>query len=286
MTRLAILADIHGNMPALEAVLEDLAEQSVDEVLIGGDLVGRGPEGSRVVARIRQLGFPCIGGNHEDYLLGFRYRKVPDEWWQTEEWAAARWMAAELTDETVEYITGLPFALTRPGLRLVHGTPESNRDGIGPWTRDGELEEHLARVEEKVLVCAHTHRALVRELGERLVINVGSVGLPFNSDPRAQYAILSSGGPFGWQAELRQVEYDRQRFYEIYESSGFLAEGGVTATLLRLEVEHAKPLLVPFIEWARRSGLEPCSEHLEAFFEFHRPGESLQSFFRRLQSLG
>lgn len=286
MTRLAILADIHGNMPALEAVLDDLAGQSVDEVLVGGDLVGRGPEGSRVVTRIQELGFPCIGGNHEDYLLGFRHRKVPEEWWQTEEWAAARWMAAELTEEAVAYITDLPFALSRPGLRLVHGTPDSNRDGIGPWTRDGELEGHLAGVEERVLVCAHTHRALVRELGDRLVINVGSVGLPFNSDPRAQYAILSSGGPFGWQAELRQVEYDRQRLYEIYEASGFLAGGGVTAALLRLEVEHAKPLLVPFIEWAKRSGHEPCTEHLGAFFDFHRPGESLKSFFQRLQSLG
>lgn len=286
MTRLAILADIHGNMPALEAVLDDLAGQLVDEVLIGGDLVGRGPEGSRVVARIQELGFPCIGGNHEDYLLGFRHREVPDEWWETEEWAAARWMAAELSEDAVQYITDLPFSITRPGLCLVHGTPDSNRDGIGPWTRDGELEGYLAGVEERVLVCAHTHRAMVRELGGRLVINVGSVGLPFNNDPRAQYAIVSSGGRFGWRAELRQVEYDRQRFYEIYEASGFLVGGGVTAALLRLEVEHATPLLVPFIEWARRSGRDPRTEHLEAFFEFHRPGESLKSFFQRLQTLG
>ncbi len=72
MARIAVIADIHGNMPALEAVISDLADQAVDEVLVGGDLVGRGPEGSRVVKRVRELGWPAIGGNHEDYLLAFR----------------------------------------------------------------------------------------------------------------------------------------------------------------------------------------------------------------------
>lgn len=286
MTRIAILADIHGNVPALEAVLDDLAGQSVHEILVGGDLVGRGPEGSRVVDRIRRLGLPSIGGNHEDYLLGFRRREVPSEWWETEEWAAARWMAAELSDSVVEFISALPFSIARPELRLVHGTPVSNRDGIGVWTRDDELKAHLAAVDERVLVCAHTHRALVREIDDRLVVNVGSVGLPFNGDPRAQYAVFSAGGPLGWQVELRQVEYDREPLYKIYESSGFLENGGVTAALLRLEVEHAVPLLVPFIEWARRSGLEPASRHLEPFFEFHRPGDSMKGFFQRLQTLG
>ncbi len=284
MTRIAILADIHGNMPALEAVIRDLAGQTVDEVLVGGDLVGRGPEGSKVVGRVRELGWPAIVGNHEDYLLAFRRGEIPEEWLRAREWAAGRWMAAELDDEDAAYLESLPFSLGRPGLRLVHGTPETNREGIGPWTEDEELARYLGEVEERVLVCAHTHRPLVRELDDKLTVNVGAVGLPFNRDHRAQYAIFTAGGRHGWRVELRQVAYDLERIYTIYETSGFLAEGGVTARLLRMELEHASPLLVPFQEWAKLAGVRPTSDQLERFFAIFQPGDSLRDFFLGLKA--
>ncbi len=284
MTRIAILADVHGNMPALEAVIRDLAGQAVDEVLVGGDLVGRGPQGSRVVRRVRELGWPAIGGNHEDYLLGFRRREVPDEWLKAEEWAAARWMAAELDDEDAAWLEDLPFSIGRPGLRLVHGTPATNREGIGPWTGEEEVADHLAAVDERVLVCAHTHRPLVHESDAGLVINVGAVGLPFNRDHRAQYAIFTAGGRHGWCSEMRGVAYDLESIYEIYDATGFLDAGGVTARLLRMELEHASPILVPFLEWARLTGQEPTSASLEGFFEIYQPGQPLRDFFRRLKA--
>ncbi len=282
MTRIAILADIHGNVPALEAVIDDLAGRAVDEVLVGGDLVGRGPEGSRVVKRVRELGWPAIGGNHEDYLLAFRHHDVPDEWLHTREWAAARWMAAELDDDDVAWIEGLPFSIGRPDLRLVHGTPETNREGIGPWTGDDEVAGHLDGVDEPVLVCGHTHRPLIVESDAGLVVNVGAVGLPFNRDHRAQYAIFSAGGRHGWRVELCQVAYDLERIYEIYESSGFQAEGGVTSHLLRMELEHASPILVPFLEWAKLLEVAPDWQSLDRFFEVFEPGQSLREFFRAL----
>ena len=282
MTRIAILADVHGNMPALEAVIRDLADQAVDEVLVGGDLVGRGPQGSRVVKRVRELGWPAIGGNHEDYLLAFRHGDVPEEWLHTREWAAARWMAAELDDDDDDWLSDLPFSIARPGLRLVHGTPQTNREGIGPWTGDEEVADHLAAVDERVLVCAHTHRPLICEPDAGLVVNVGAVGLPFNRDHRAQYAIFTAGGDHGWQVELRGAAYDLEEIYRIYESSGFLAEGGVTSRLLLMELEHASPILVPFLEWARHTAVEPDSGALESFLEIFTPGQSLRDFFRDL----
>ncbi len=283
MTRIAILADVHGNMPALEAVIRDLAGQAVDEVLVGGDLVGRGPEGSRVVKRVRELGWPAIGGNHEDYLLAFRRGEVPGDWLRAREWTAARWMAAELDDEAAAWIDSLPFSIGRPGLRLVHGTPHTNREGIGSWTDDQEIAAHLAAVDEKVLACAHTHRPLIREPGAGMVVNVGAVGLPFNRDHRAQYAIFTAGGAHGWQVEQRQVAYDLDRIFEIYDASGFLAAGGVTSRLLRMELEHASPILVPFLEWAKLAAVEPSSASLEGFFEIFAPGQSLRDFFQGLR---
>ena len=273
MTRIAVFADVHGNMPALEAVLADLASQRGDEGLGGGDLVGRGPEGSKVVQRIAGLGWPCVRGNHEDYLLGFRYRRVPEEWWELPEWSAARWMTAELGDEEVAYIDALPFSLTsalEPDLRLVHGSPRSTRDGLGPWTSDNQVRSRFDEVEEGLLVCGHTHRPMIREVQGGLVVNVGAVGLPFNRDRRAQYAIFEKGD--GWKAELRQVEYDLDEILAIYETSGFLEAGGVTAQLLRRELENARPFLVPFIEWVQARDLPPSVASLERFFSELDPG--------------
>lgn len=293
MPRIAVLSDVHGNVAALEAVMEDLARVAPDEVLVGGDLVGRGPEGSEVVRRIAATGWRTIRGNHEEYLLDFRRGEVPDDWLHAAEWSAARWMADELGPEEAAWIAELPFSLTAeaaPGLRLVHGTPGSTREGIGPWLSDERLAGHLGQVEEGLLVCAHTHRPLHRRVDGGLVVNVGSVGLPFNRDRRAQYALFEAADPGGsgregWRVELRQVEYDLGRTFGVYERSGFLTEGGVTARLLHLELEHAVPILVPFMKWAERRGVEPAEAELEAFFRFYRPGEPLGAFWQRLAGL-
>jgi predicted phosphodiesterase len=287
MKAIAVLADIHGNVPALEAVLDDLRTQCVDEVLVGGDLVGRGPEGSKVVRRLAGLGWRGVRGNHEDYLLGFRRREVPADWWDLDEWSAARWMAAELDDDDARHIDALPMQLhseVAPDLCLVHGSPRSHSEGLGPWSTDDELRFHLGRIEGRVLVCGHTHRPLHRRFDCGLVVNVGAVGLPFNRDRRAQYAILRASSQ-EWEVEFRQVDYDIDRTLQAYVSSGFLDEGGVTAQLLRLELTRAAPFLVPFIKWSHARDQPVAGEHLEAFLEFYDPAKPLRTFHRKLRDL-
>lgn len=287
MTRVAVLADVHGNMPALEATLDDIAEQDVDEVLVGGDLVGRGPEGSRVVARIRELGWRAVRGNHEEYLLTFRRGRVPPDWLEADEWSASRWMAADLTEEDVVFIDALPFTLTshrEPRLRLVHGSPGSNNEGIGPWTSEDRLAIHLASIREPILVCAHTHRPLLHRAGERMVVNVGSVGLPFNGDRRAQYAIFDCFDD-SIEVDFRRIDYDHLRILEIYESSGFLRHGGVTARLLYMELKHARPYLVPFLQWCEALNMVPAESNIAEFCDFYDPHDSLRVYFERLREL-
>ena len=287
-TRIAIIADIHGNPPALEAVVADVEAQGVREVLVAGDLVGRGPRGGEVVTRIADLGWPTIRGNHEDYLLSFRRGTIPDAWRGAQEWAASRWMAAELDDAHIDFIDALPLTMASahaPPLRIVHGSPRGYNDGIGTWTTDAQLQAHLDAVEEDVLVCAHTHRPMIREAARGLVVNVGSVGLPFNGDVRAQYAIftLDEGR---WSAELRQVAYDREAFLASYQSTGFLAEGAITALLLEREVRFARPYLVPFLAWAGALGVEPVAEALPDFDSLYQPGMATSVFFGLLDGLG
>lgn len=287
MTTIAILADIHGNVPALDAVLADLDRVEPDEVLVGGDLVGRGPEGAEVVRRIAGRGWRSVRGNHEDYLLDFRRQRVPDSWWHEEVWAAARWMAADLDAESELWIAQLPLELeaeSAPGLRLVHGTTSSNNRGLGPWTPDDTLEQELLVARRSLLVCAHTHRPMIRETRRGKVVNVGSVGLPFNRDRRAQYGLFRQAGG-GWRVELRQVGYDLDRTLGVYRESGFLEQGGITARLLERELREAAPFLVPFLAWCEARGSAPDEQDLPSFLQAYDPDAPMGTFFHRLRAL-
>lgn len=282
--RIAVLADIHANLFALDAVIDDLDRQNVDEVLIGGDIVGRGPMGSAAVQRIQQRGWSGVRGNHEDYLLAFCQGNIPDEWNTLSEWSAARWMAKELDADSITFIDSLPFSRTSSltnELRLVHGSPRSHSEGIGAWTPEEDVEHHLACVEEKILLCAHTHRPMERRTASGLVVNVGSVGLPFNSDNRAQYVILTRDKNT-WSVEFRQVPYDRDAFVRYYKTSGFAELGGITAALLLLEIEHARPFLVPFLRWAKARDLPVVTDHLPEFLQVFDHQQPLSKFFAQL----
>jgi putative phosphoesterase len=285
--KIAVIADIHGNLAAMEAVIADLRDQAPDEVLVGGDLVGRGPDGSKVVQRIAELGWRGVRGNHEDYLLSFRRQRVPKKWLHTDEWSASRWMAAELNDEDIDYIDTLPFSLCAESASrvcLFHGSPKSHNDGLGPWSTDQQLEAHLRNIDGNVLVCGHTHRPMCRSLDDGLVVNAGAVGLPFNRDRRAQYAMLHVGAD-ACVVEYRQVDYDVARTIHIYDSSGFLAQGGVTARLLKMELESAAPYLVPFTKWAEVEKRPIEESQIDPFLDFYDPDEPIRSFLRRLDAL-
>lgn len=284
MTNLAILADIHGNRFALDAVVADLTELGIAEVIVAGDLVGRGPQGDDVVQRIQELGWSTLRGNHEDYLLSFVRNDIPAAWRVDEEWAASRWMAAELSEDSIRFLEALPFSLQAeadPQIEIFHGSPHSHTEGIGPWVKPARLEEHLSAISGNILICAHTHRPMHYQSSAGEIINVGSVGLPFNRNWRAQYVILS-GSPGNWKVTFRNIEYPRNEFLRYYETSGFLSNGGLTARLLYQEVREARPFLVPFLKWAAHHQKSPRSEDLEEFFSFYEPIASLKSFFQAL----
>jgi predicted phosphodiesterase len=282
MTRIAVIADIHANVPALEAVLADVAAADVDELLVNGDLVGRGPLGSAVVHRVRELGLRSSRGNHEDYQLQFRRGEVPEDWLTADAWSCARWMANELSEADLEFIDALPFTLTselETQVRLFHGSPTSHSEGIGRWTEVARVREHVNSIEETVLVVAHTHRPFLWRDAGRTVVNVGSVGLPFNGDTRAQYAILEGTG-VDFDVEHRQVPYDPAPLLAAYQETGFLEQGNATAYLLRIELLSARPHLVPFLRWCDHVGYPALLAHVDEFMSVYDPDLSMAEFGR------
>jgi predicted phosphodiesterase len=249
--RLAVISDIHSNLHALEAVAADLERLSPDEVVVAGDFINRGPQPREVVAYLRGRDWPLLRGNHEDYVLSqARAQQAPGPT-EAAIMRPSRWTAEQVSD-SLAWIAGLPeqIELRAPDggrVLIVHASPRHNRDGIYTFTSDEELALMLGASPPPLLVCGHTHQPLTRVLGETLVVNVGSVGLPFNGNWMAQYGLLEWGAA-GWQATLRSIPYDHAAALRAYDASGFLRDGGALARIVLEEALTALPHLGPWYE--------------------------------------
>ncbi|MBI5956132.1 MAG: metallophosphoesterase family protein [Chloroflexi bacterium] len=212
--RIAMFSDIHGNLAALEAVLADQAQQKpVDQIAIGGDLVFGGPRPREVMARLRGLGAAIVRGNTDEMVVEASSRAkegLSDSQARMDDWAW--WAKGMILTEDLQYLRQLPFCWSlRPDdggeLLLVHATPQSTSETIRPAAEDEAYSEALARTSAAVIACGHVHHAFHRSFSDRLWLNLGSVGLPFDGDNRAPYTIfeLALGK---WHFARHRVAYD------------------------------------------------------------------------------
>ncbi|HEY3018294.1 MAG TPA: metallophosphoesterase family protein [Gaiellaceae bacterium] len=199
--RVAALYDVHGNLPALEAVL---TEVDADLVLIGGD-VAAGPWPSETLERLRVLGDRArfIRGNADRVLA--EPRTAQREGGPPAEVIA--WTRSRLSREQLEFLGGLPqtAAMDVDGLGPVlfcHATPRSDEEVLTRISPDERWLDALAGVDAPVVVCGHTHVQFDRRLGEFRLVNAGSVGMPYEREPGAYWALL---GP---EVELRRTQYE------------------------------------------------------------------------------
>jgi predicted phosphodiesterase len=210
--KLAVVADIHGNAAALEAVIEDLEKLRPDRVLLNGDLFAFGPEPEETVTLLRRLNLPSTRGNTDRWLADTARRGfaegAPDEVQES-----LRWTVARLQPVDLRAFTDLPFALVGEPLpvQLYHASPAGDEKGVWPDTPEGEIPELFASVPGRVFVVSHTHIAGERRSGDLRVLNTGSVGLPYDGDSRASYLVLEGDGESDPSATWRRVSYDRER---------------------------------------------------------------------------
>ena len=200
--RIAILSDIHGNLPALEAVVADVAAQSPDEIWCGGDLGWAGPWASECIARVREAAWPTIKGNTDVWITG-DIQGVSGDRGPLE--AIAR--AHDVSADDARWLIGLPLGHSGPGsLLLVHGTPQSPFDAPLPDAPPSDFEPYENAA--TLVVYAHVHRAFLRRLADgTLVCNTGSVGMPMDGDT-ASYALIDRQGP-DLTVRHRRVSFDR-----------------------------------------------------------------------------
>lgn len=253
MTTVAILADIHGNLPALEAVLADLAPRAPDHVVVAGDLINWGPFSAQVVERALAEGWAVIRGNHEYYLLDYRTPRAPAAWGDADQFATLPWLRRQLAGPLHARIAAWPDTIAlrppdAPPLRIVHGSPRSPWEPIFPWTPPDDLRAILAGVAEETIVAAHVHLALDFHFEGRHILNPGSVGNPLEGKAEASYLLLD-GDADGWRATFRRVPFGNDALFAEFARQGFVEECGVVGALVVEEFRTADLQIVPFLRW-------------------------------------
>jgi putative phosphoesterase len=222
--RLAVVSDVHGSLTALDAVVADLERRSPDLVLQGGDLALMGPQPAEVVDRVREVGWPGVVGNADELLwrgdgrqrllrdapkIADVIRLLFDEY--------APVTRAMLGEERLRWMRTLPAEHVVDGVLVVHATPGDLWRAPMPDADDDELESAYRREDAHTIVYGHIHRPFVRRVGGGLVVaNSGSVGLPWDGDPRASYVLVEDG-----DATIVRVEYDVERDAALLRTAGY-----------------------------------------------------------------
>lgn len=213
--RVALLGDVHANLPALEAVLADARRRGAEAVWNVGDWVGYNAFPDEVVHRLRAEAAVSIVGNYDLNVLAYprrseawRARKHPDKL------TAFRWAWESLSEESRAYLSALPreVRLTVEGWRvlLTHGSPASIDEHLYPETPEHRLAELAGVAKADVVVCGHSHRPFFRRAAGVWWINTGSVGRQDDGDPRAVYAfaVLGEGT---LEVEHHRIVYNIER---------------------------------------------------------------------------
>jgi putative phosphoesterase len=193
--KIAFISDIHGNAIALETVLEDVKKKKVDQIYVLGDLCYRGPEPKRVLELIRSLQAEVIKGNADEWVVrGVQKGEVPDQAFNIMN-QEREWTVSQLDPSDIEYLKQLPtekhFQVNGISIHAFHATPDSLFDIVLPHTEDDVIQTKLMSSRESdIYVYAHIHKPYIRYINGKIVMNIGSVGLPFDGVPKASYAIV------------------------------------------------------------------------------------------------
>lgn len=218
--RCAIIADIHANLAAFTAVLDDIeGKGGVEELWCLGDIVGYGPDPHQCIELLRQQKCVCVAGNHDWAAIG----KLDSSEFDPDAAAACRWTAQQLSPEDVDYLGGLLLVMEKGDFTLVHGSP---REPIWEYLLSiSSARENFAHFQSHYCLVGHSHVPRVFKYGEggtcsfspfspdiglvlgewRLIINPGGVGQPRDGDPRASYAICDTKAKM---VRLFRVPYD------------------------------------------------------------------------------
>lgn len=220
--KLAVISDIHGNLYSLMNVLKDIDSQYVDTIICLGDLVGLGPHPNEVIALIKKRNILCIKGNYDASVVAKDYNYIRRT---TINDFSLSWTIGELRSSNIYYLDNLPNELTMDvcgrKIRFVHGSPRKINEYLSEDNK--HIEEILNEINEDILVCAHTHIPGFKQIGEKYLVNDGSVGKPKNGSPESTYIIIDLYNDETPKFTVRKVEYDYPKIMKDMQMKNFPA---------------------------------------------------------------
>jgi putative phosphoesterase len=224
--RIAVMGDIHANLPALRAALDDVARIGAEAVYCVGDVVGRGPHPNEVVELLRSLEIPTVQGNWDE-AVGMDREQTGAAWTTAEAEvdgnASMRWSSDRLTEENKAWLRQLPHTmrvtLAGRSVYLFHGSPIKQNEYL--WaSRPSRVLARIASDEADDLFCfGHTHEAFHRVVGQAHFVACGSIGCGTDGDARARYAVVYLGEP-DIAVGFRAVDYDHLSVVREMELAG------------------------------------------------------------------
>jgi predicted phosphodiesterase len=281
--RVALLADIHGNQQALEAVLNDLEhDQPLDGILVAGDIIA-GPGQQQVLDRLIELDAVMIQGNNERAIATMTVGTAPEHVYTTRQFALRRWACDHLGEAQKAFIRSLPeqTVFQLPGadpIRMAHGSPDDINELVFPdhflqrmrkvvrmlpTYGSGRIDEIFAAMAERVLVLGHVHLPWHERRAGHLMLNPGALNFPCDGWVGAQYALLHWDGD-AWTPEMRAVRYDLEAYQRASQDSGFLATG-ILARMFLEEIMTGVDIASDFMILAQELANEAGYENLPYF---------------------
>jgi putative phosphoesterase len=218
--RLAFISDIHGNAVALDAVLKDIEQKKVDKIIVLGDISYRGPEPKRALELVQSLHTDVIKGNADEWVVrGIKEGEVAESAFAIMN-KERDWIYEQLDQDSIQYLNNLPteMKLQAESLKIhaFHATPFSLFDVVQPFESDEALKEKMMKSEADLFVYAHIHKPFIRYIEGKCLINIGSVGFPFDGVTKSSYAIVDvNKGSF--QTSIVRVGFDLEKVMKQYQ---------------------------------------------------------------------
>src|SRR6478672_10406521 len=257
--RVAILADIHGNLPAVEAVLEDIARTSPDYIVAAGDLALRGAHPKEVVQLLDDKCDALLMGNTDCYIagnyLGGAYRER--DHWKTD---LLHWTRDQLGADLVKRLGELPFSARyspRRGqdLFVCHANPRNLEESVDPTLDERQLQRFFQHVDAAAVAFGHLHFPYRRRLGRMIIADVASAGIPRDGDLRPAWGLFTYT-PKGWRVQIRRVRYHVKKATQAITARRVPGGPLLIHKLVEARYRHHQELL----EAARKhSGLPPAN---------------------------
>ena len=254
--KIAVLSDIHGNIPAFEAVMEALSHEAIDKIVCLGDICNPFFESDILWQKLKDLGIPVTRGNHEDYIIDYHIHKKMD--WDIPVFQALKSVAKHLGPEMAHELIELPMEYRFDDIHFCHGLPQVNTKSFLDGVDDALLIEFKS-LQAKVFVSGHRHNPSTKVIGDIQLVSIGSVGIPQTNGPKPQFTILTKKNN-QWSADHREIDYPVMEAFNQFFRGNLIQDSGAIIWTLMDEILTGEKRIAEIFPWFLRNGGIPSGQ--------------------------